>query len=94
MEAPTCPLPPQAPSHSLSEVPRRCAKSEVSAIDTPTKPIVNVQETIENAKIYCKRYPESFVSLRDYSGDVYNQTCAAFAAEQHATDPSYKIGSD
>jgi hypothetical protein len=86
--------PPQALSHSLSEVPRRCAKSEVSAIDTPTKPSVNVQETIENAKIYCKRYPESFVSLRDYSGDVYNQTCAAFAAEQHATDPSYKIGSD
>jgi hypothetical protein len=88
------PLPRKAPSQPLSVVPRRCAKSEVSAIDTPTKPSVNVQETIENAKFYCKRYPESFVSLRDYSGDVYNETCAAFAAEQHATDSSYKIGSD
>jgi hypothetical protein len=88
------PLPHKAPSQLLSEVPRRCAKSEVSAIDNPTKPSVNVQESIENAKFYCKRYPESFVSLRDYSGDVYNQTCAAFAAEQHATDSSYKIGSD
>jgi hypothetical protein len=73
---------------------RRCAKSEVSAIDKPTKPSVNVQESIENAKSYCKGHPESFVSLRDYSGDVYYQTCAAFAAEQHATDSSYKIGSD
>jgi hypothetical protein len=77
-----------------AEVPRCCAKSEVSAIDKPTKPSVNVQESIENAKFYCKRYPESFVSLRDYSGDVYNQTCAAFAAEQQTTDSSYKIGSD
>jgi hypothetical protein len=85
---------PHRPVALLSEVLRRCAKSEVSAIDTPTKPSVNVQESIENAKFYCKRYPESFVSLRDYSGDVYNQTCAAFAAEQHATDSSYKIGSD
>ena len=73
---------------------RDCAKSEVSAIDTPTKPKVNVQETIENAKVYCKQNPASFVSLRDYSGDVYNQTCADFAAEQHAADPAYKVGSD
>jgi hypothetical protein len=73
---------------------RRCAKSEVSAIDKPTKPSVNVQESIENAKSYCKGHPESFVSLRDYSGDIYNQTCAAFAAEQQATDSSYKIGPD
>jgi hypothetical protein len=96
-KAPTCFAglrSPTRPVARLSEVLRRCAKSEVSAIDNPTKPSVNVQESIENAKFYCKRYPESFVSLRDYSGDVYNQTCAAFAAEQHATDSSYKIGSD
>jgi hypothetical protein len=76
---------------------RDCAKSEVSRIDNPTKPIksnVNVQESIENAKFYCKRYPDSFVSLRDYSGDVYNETCSVFAAEQQLTDSSYKIGSD
>jgi hypothetical protein len=73
---------------------RDCARSEVSAIDTPTKPKVNVQETIENAKVYCKQNPESFVSLRDYSGGIYNQTCSDFAAEQRATDPTYKIGSD
>jgi hypothetical protein len=70
------------------------AKSEVSAIDTPIKPKVNVQESIENAKAYCKQNPASFVSLRDYSGGVYNQTCSDFAAEQHATDPTYTIGSD
>jgi hypothetical protein len=52
------------------------------------------RETISNAKVYCKQNPESFVSLRDYSGGIYNETCAAFAAEQHATGPSYKIGSD
>jgi hypothetical protein len=73
---------------------RTCAKSEVSSIDKPPKPKVDVQETISNAKVYCKQNPESFVSLRDYSGGIYNETCAAFAAEQHATDPSYKIGSD
>jgi hypothetical protein len=73
---------------------RACAKSEVSSIDKPPKPKVDVQETISNAKVYCKQNPESFVSLRDYSGGIYNETCAAFAAEQHATDPSYKIGSD
>jgi len=66
----------------------------VSPIDQPTKPKVNVQESIQNAKVYCKQNPESFVSLRDYSGGIYNQTCAEFAAEQHAIDPSYKIGSD
>jgi hypothetical protein len=87
-------LSPTKPVALLSEVLRRCAKSEVSAIDTPTKPSVNVQESIDNAKFYCKQHPESFVSLRDYSGDVYNQTCAAFAAEQQATDSSYKIGPD
>jgi hypothetical protein len=73
---------------------RNCAKREVSSIDAPPKPKVDVQESIANAKAYCKQNPESFVSLRDYSGGIYNQTCAAFAAEQHASDPSYKIGSD
>lgn len=73
---------------------RNRAKSEVSAIDNPIKPKVNVEESIENAKVYCKQNPASFVSLRDYSGDIYNQTCADFAAEQHATDPAYKVGSD
>jgi hypothetical protein len=73
---------------------RDCARSEVSAIDNPIKPKVKVQETIENAKTYCKQNPESFVSLRDYSGDIYNETCTNFAAEQHATDPTYKIGAD
>ena len=66
----------------------------MSAIDNPIKPKVNVQDTIENAKTYCKQNPESFVSLRDYSGDIYNETCTNFAAEQHATDPTYKIGAD
>jgi hypothetical protein len=67
----------------------------VSAIDNaPIKPKVNVQESITNAKAYCKQNPTSFVSLRDYSGGIYNETCSQFAAEQHATDPSYKIGSD
>jgi hypothetical protein len=73
---------------------RDCARSEVSAIDTPSKPKINVQESIENAKVYCKQNPDSFVSLRDYSGGIYNQTCTDFAAEQHATDPTFKIGSD
>jgi hypothetical protein len=49
---------------------------------------------IANAKVYCKQNPESFVSLRDYIGGIYNETCAAFAAEQHIADPTYKIGSD
>jgi hypothetical protein len=66
----------------------------VSAIDAPVKPKVNVQESVNNAKTYCKQNPSSFVSLRDYSGGIYNETCEQFAAEQHATDPSYKIGSD
>jgi hypothetical protein len=74
--------------------PRNYAKREVSSIDAPPKPKVDVQESIANAKAYCKQNPESFVSLRDYSGGIYNETCAAFAAEQHATDPTYKIGSD
>jgi hypothetical protein len=73
---------------------RTCAKREVSSIDAPPKPKVDVQEAIANAKVYCKEHPESFVSLRDYSGGIYNETCAAFAAEQHVTDPTYKIGSD
>jgi hypothetical protein len=73
---------------------RDCARSEVSAIDNPIKPKVNVQESIENAKVYCKQNPESFVSLRDYSGGIYNESCTAFAAEQHATDPAYNVGSD
>ena len=65
-----------------------------SSIDKPPKPKVGVQEAIANAKVYCKRNSESFVSLRDYSGGIYNETCAAFAAEQHVADPTYKIGSD
>jgi hypothetical protein len=69
-------------------------KGEVSAIDTPSKPKVNVQESISNAKTFCKQNPTSFVSLRDFSGGIYNETCPQFAAEQSATDPSYKIGSD
>jgi hypothetical protein len=73
---------------------RICAKREVTSIDAPPKPKVDVQESIANAKAYCKQNPASFVSLRDYSGGIYNETCADFAAEQHATDPSYKIGSD
>ena len=73
---------------------RNYAKREVSSIDAPSKPKVDVQESIANAKAYCKQNPESFVSLRDYSGGIYNETCAAFAAEQHAADPTYKIGSD
>ena len=73
---------------------RNYAKREVNSIDAPPKPKVDVQESIANAKAYCKQNPESFVSLRDYSGGIYNETCAAFAAEQHATDPTYKIGSD
>ena len=73
---------------------RNCAKREVTSIDAPSKPKVDVQESIANAKAYCKQNPASFVSLRDYSGGIYNQTCADFAAEQHATDPTYKIGSD
>ena len=86
--------PSKARRYYLSEV-RNYAKSEVSRIDNPTKPTksnVNVQESVENAKFYCKRYPDSFVSLRDYSGDVYNETCSVFAAEQQLTDSSYKIG--
>jgi hypothetical protein len=73
---------------------RHCARSEVIAIDKPIAPKVNVQESVANAKVYCKQNPESFVSLRDYSGGIYNQTCADFAAEQQATDPAYKIGKD
>jgi hypothetical protein len=38
----------------------------VNAIDNPIKPKVNVEESIENAKVYCKQNPASFVSLRDY----------------------------
>jgi hypothetical protein len=82
------------PESALISRVRDCARREVNAIDKPIKPKVNVQESIENAKVYCKQNPASFVSLRDYSGDVYNQTCADFAAEQHATDPAYKVGSD
>ena len=87
-------LPEGVPTVNLGIEVRTCAKSEVRSIDTPPKPKVNVQESIANAKVYCKQHPESFVSLRDYSGGIYNQTCAAFAAEQQATDPLYKIGSD
>jgi hypothetical protein len=87
-------LPEGVPTVNLGIEVRTCAKSEVRSIDTPPKPKVNVQESIANAKVYCKQHPESFVSLRDYSGGIYNETCAAFAAEQQATDPLYKIGSD
>ena len=73
---------------------RRCAKSEVNSIDTPTKPRITVKESIANAKVYCKQNPAGTVSLRDYTGGIYNQTCTIFAADQRVTDPSYKIGSD
>lgn len=73
---------------------RRCAKSEVNSIDTQPKPKVTVKESIVNAKVYCKQNPAGTVSLRDYSGGIYNQACTTFAADQHVTDPSYKIGSD
>jgi hypothetical protein len=66
----------------------------VIAIDQPIKPKINVQESIDNAKISCKQDPKGFVSLRDYSGGIYNQSCADFAAEQRSTDSTYKIGSD
>jgi hypothetical protein len=69
-------------------------KERGDSIDAPPKPKVDVQEAITNAKVYCKQNPESFVSLRDYSDGIYNETCAAFAAEQHIADPTYKIGSD
>jgi hypothetical protein len=46
------------------------------------------------ANFYDEQNPESFVSLQDYSGGTYNETRIAFAAEQHVTDPTYKIGSD
>jgi hypothetical protein len=66
----------------------------VTSIDKPTKPIVKVQDSINNAKVYCKQNPDSFVSLRDFSGGVYNKTCTDFAAEQQAGDPTFKIGPD
>jgi hypothetical protein len=86
---------PRTRSHESLGV-RDCARSEVSAIDITIKPKakVNVQESIENGKAYCKQNPEGFVSLRDYSGGIYNETCSAFAAEQHAADPAYNTGSD
>ena len=31
----------------------------MSSIDTPPKPKVDVQESIANAKVYCKQYPEA-----------------------------------
>jgi hypothetical protein len=73
---------------------RTRAKSEVSSIDKPPKPKGDVKETISNARVYRKQHPESFVNLRDYCGGICNETCATFAAEQHASDPTYKIGSD
>jgi hypothetical protein len=80
-------------NHCAIEV-RTCAEREVSSIDASPKPKVDVQEAIANAKVYCNQNPESFVSLRDYSGGIYNETYAAFAAEQQLADPAYKIGSD
>jgi hypothetical protein len=73
---------------------RNCARSEVIAIDKPTKPKVNVQESIDNAKVYCKQNPQGFVSLRDYSDGIYNQSCPDFEAEQRVTDLTTKPGSD
>jgi hypothetical protein len=73
---------------------RNCAGIEVTPIDKPTKPSVKVQDSINNAKVYCQQNPDSFVSLRDFSGGIYNQTCTDFAAEQQVSDPAYKIGSD
>jgi hypothetical protein len=74
-------------NHCAIEV-RTCAKREVGSIDAPPKPRVDVQEGIANAKVYCNQNPESFVSLRDNSGGIYNETYAAFAAEQHLADPA------
>jgi hypothetical protein len=42
---------------------RTCAKSEVSSIDEPPKPKVDVQESISNAKIYCKQNTEGIVTI-------------------------------
>ena len=70
-------------------------KSEVIAIDNATKPKVSVQESINNAKVYCKQNPTGDASLRDYSGGIYNKSCAAFLSEQHATESATdKPGSD
>jgi hypothetical protein len=66
----------------------------VTAIDKPIKPNVKVQESIDNGKVYCKQHPDSFISLRDFSGGTYNQTCVDFAAEQQTADSTYKIGPD
>jgi hypothetical protein len=66
----------------------------VTPIDKPIKPIIKVQDSINNAKLYCRENPDSFVSLRDFSNGVYNQSCMEFAAEQRASDPTYKIGAD
>ncbi len=64
------------------------------AIDKPTKPKVSVQESIDNAKVYCKQNPSGDATLRDFSGGVYNKSCAEFQAEQHASDTTDKPGSD
>jgi hypothetical protein len=63
-------------------------------IDKPTKPKVSVQESIDNAKVYCKQNPSGDASLRDFSGGVYNKSCAEFQAEQSANQPTDKPGSD
>ena len=42
---------------------RTCAKSEVSLIDKSPKPKVDVQESISNAKVYCKQNPERIVTI-------------------------------
>jgi hypothetical protein len=67
----------------------------VIAIDNSTKPKVSVQESINNAKIYCKQNPGGDASLRDYSGGIYNKSCAEFEAEQRAIGTTTdKPGSD
>jgi hypothetical protein len=60
----------------------------VIAIDKSNKPKVSVQESINNAKIYCRQNPTGDASLRDYSGGVYNKSCAEFQAEQRANEPT------
>ena len=65
------------------------------AIDQTTKPKISVQESVNNAKIYCKQNPGGDASLRDYSGGVYNKSCAEFEAEQRTNETSTdKHGTD
>jgi hypothetical protein len=53
------------------------AESEVSSIDKRPKPRVDVQESISNAKVYCEQNLKAFVSLRDYSAGIHDETIIA-----------------